>query len=178
MLARNLEPGMPQHHPLSRRFLLAGLTLLGTGLTQAARAAGKTGIAVAEFDYVDSSGEPADQIAAHEKRLSGFTQSLRDAVAHAPNTRLVTLPCRPAACSAETLAADDLMVLAKKTDATLLLFGGIHKISTLIEFASIELADVKTGKSVLHRSVTFRGDSDEAWQHAAAFCASMVLAAA
>ncbi len=150
---------------------------LGAVFAAACAARAEPGIAVADFDFVDTSGEPADQQAAHQARLAAFTQYLRDAVAKSGKATLVKLPCAPDKCSAETLQADDLMVLAQHTKADQLLFGGIHKISTLIEFADIELADVKTGKSLLHRSVTFRGDSDDAWRHAAAFCASMILPA-
>jgi hypothetical protein len=140
-----------------------------------AAAAAPTSMTVADFDFVDTSGEPQNEVAAHATRMAAFTQYLRDAVAKSGKTTLVKLPCAPEKCSADSLQADDLMEAAKRSKADLLVFGGVHKISTLIEFASIEVADVKTGKSVLHRSVTFRGDSDQAWQRAAEFCATMVL---
>jgi hypothetical protein len=167
----------PHTPAVSRRLLLGGFAATAAALPRIARAAGKTSIAVADFDFEDTSGEPADQTAAHNDRLGGFTQYLRDSIAKSGKFTLVKLPCKPDACSAGTLQGDDLMNLAKKTDAQLLVFGGIHKISTLIEFADIEIANVKTGQSVLHRSVTFRGDSDDAWHHAAEFCTSMILQA-
>ena len=41
--------------------------------------------------------------------------------------------------------------------------------STLVQWASVELVDVEADKLLDDRFLTFRGDSDEAWRRAEAF---------
>ena len=40
----------------------------------------------------------------------------------------------------------------------LVLYGGVHKMSTLVQWASVELIDVEANKLLDDRSLTFRGD--------------------
>lgn len=65
---------------------------------------------------------------------------------------------------------------ARRFGARLLLFGGIHKMSTLIQWAKIQAVDLKTEKSVLDRLLTFRGDTDDAWKRAEVFVAGQMTA--
>jgi hypothetical protein len=58
---------------------------------------------------------------------------------------------------------------AKRAGADLVLLGGIHKMSTLVQWMKAELVDVQTGRVVLDRLITFRGDTDESWSHAEKF---------
>ncbi|HEX7417554.1 MAG TPA: DUF2380 domain-containing protein, partial [Steroidobacteraceae bacterium] len=51
----------------------------------------------------------------------------------------------------------------------LLLFGGIHKQSTLVQWANARIVDIERDKLVFDRLLSFRGDDDAAWQHAEAF---------
>jgi hypothetical protein len=136
--------------------------------------AAPTPVAVAEFGYEDTSGEANDQTAAHASRLAAFEKTLRADVTKSGKATLVTLACPPGKCSVDDMQADELTALGKKSGARLLVFGGIHKISTLIEFARVEVVDLDTGKSVLRREVTFRGDSDQAWERAAEYVGDMV----
>jgi hypothetical protein len=46
--------------------------------------------------------------------------------------------------------------------------------STLVQWARVDVLDLKTDKSVLHRLYTFRGDTEDAWRHAALFVARHV----
>jgi hypothetical protein len=56
-------------------------------------------------------------------------------------------------------------------------FGGVHKISTLITFGRIEVVDLASGRSLLNRDITFRGDDEGAWTHADSYIADMVVQA-
>ena len=40
--------------------------------------------------------------------------------------------------------------------------GGIHKMSTLVQWAKAEVIDLRSGQIVLDRLFTFRGDTDQA----------------
>ena len=128
-------------------------------------------IAVADFGYVDTSGEPRDQSRDHAARLAAFVSALKADLAAQQRWRLATLdcggPCRPA-----DIPASDLLAAARKADADVLLIGGIHKMSTLVQWAKVEAIDTKSGQVLLDKLFTFRGDTDEAWQRAEAFVAA------
>lgn len=52
-----------------------------------------------------------------------------------------------------------------------MLFGGIHKQSTLIQWAKVEVVDLDRDKLVYDRLLTFRGDDANAWRRAEEFLA-------
>ena len=54
--------------------------------------------------------------------------------------------------------------------------GGVHKMSTLIQNARVMAVDLETNAVVLDKLVTFRGDTDEAWQRAETFIAQQITA--
>ena len=60
----------------------------------------------------------------------------------------------------------------------LVLLGGVHKMSSLIQWAKIQIVDEEQGRVVFDRLVTFRGDTDEAWQKAESFIAREILQSA
>jgi hypothetical protein len=91
-----------------------------------APAAQSVGLAIIDFEYVDTSGEPVDQTAIHQRRLQAFM-------------------------------------------AKILVIGGIHKKSTLVQWAKVTAIDVAADRVVADRLFTFRGDSDEAWERAEVF---------
>lgn len=126
-------------------------------------------IAVIDFDYVDTSGEVRDQRKEHEARLGAFMSDLKRDIGQAANFRLVTPTCRPDPCSVAATTVSDLLAAAREAGADILLIGGIHKMSTLVQWAKIEAIDVKTGRLALDKLFTFRGDTDEAWRRAEAF---------
>jgi hypothetical protein len=64
---------------------------------------------------------------------------------------------------------------ARQSGARLLLYGGVHKMSTLIQFGKAQIVDLKTDKVVFDRMISFRGDNDEAWQRAGEFLAEDLL---
>ena len=153
--------------------LALGLLLFGAG----AHAQALPGIAVAQFDYADSSGEPGDQRALHATRIAAFQEKLVGDLGSQDRYRPVKLECGQGPCSAATENADALIEAARKTGADYLVFGGVHKMSTLIEWAKAEVIDLHTGKLVFDQLLTFRGDSDEAWQRAESFLAQELATA-
>jgi hypothetical protein len=57
-----------------------------------------------------------------------------------------------------------------------LLIGGVHKMSTLVQWAKIEAIDTKTERVMFDKLFTFRGDTDDAWRRAEAFIANEIAA--
>ncbi len=147
------------------------LALLAGGAARAAPAK----VAVADFDFVDSSGEVRDQTAVHAARLKVLQQTIAAALGKTGTYQAVTITCATPPCSADNLDAASLNDAARKAGASLIVFGGVHKISTLITFGRVAVADVSTGRSVLNRDVTFRGDDEGAWTHADSYIADMVV---
>jgi hypothetical protein len=131
-------------------------------------------LAVLDLDYVDTSGEPTDQTAAHQRRAADFVSALQRDLAANGQYRVVPMscgsgPCEPAMNSAE------LQKAASAAGARFVLLGGVHKMSTLVQWAKIQVADEEQGRIVFDRLLTFRGDTDEAWQKAESFVARDVL---
>jgi hypothetical protein len=126
-------------------------------------------VAVVDFDYVDTSGEERDQSQEHQARLNDFMAALRRDLA-AQGKTVVTLNCDQAPCSAAA-PADVLQRAAREAGARILLVGGIHKMSTLVQWAQVAAIDAATGQVVFNKLFTFRGDSDDAWRSAEGFIA-------
>jgi hypothetical protein len=144
------------------------LILLAPGRGEQAPVPPRT-IAVAEFDYTDTSGEVRDQRAEHQARLEAFASEIRRDLARSGKYRIVMLACGQDACPAGRSNPAGLTEVARLSGAALLLHGGIQKISTLIQNAQIQMIDVDAGHVLFERAISFRGDSDEAWQHAERF---------
>ena len=73
------------------------------------------------------------------------------------------------------MSPSDIQKAARAAGAKLVLIGGVHKMSSLVQWAKIEIADEEQGRIVFDRLLTFRGDTDEAWQKAESFVARDVL---
>jgi hypothetical protein len=156
-------------------FLIAAALLCGA-LDRQSRAEGETPvIAIAEIQYIDTSGEPVDQSADHFRRLRQFEASLRSDLTAGGKIRTVSLDCPANACSVGDIDAPQLIEKAKAAGATHLLIGSIHKLSTLIQWAKFDLIDVKARNVVFNRLVTFRGDNDKAWTNAETFVVQEIL---
>jgi hypothetical protein len=67
--------------------------------------------------------------------------------------------------------AQALTDAARQSGARLLLYGGIHKMSTLVQFGKAQIADLESDQVVYDRTITFRGDDDNAWKRASEFLA-------
>jgi hypothetical protein len=135
-------------------------------------------IAVLDLDYVDTSGEVRDQRHEHEARLQRFVATLRADLASSGRYRIVSPVCDPAPCAVVAGNSTDLIADARKAGAQLMMFGGVQKMSTLIQWAKLLVVDVQTGKVVFDRLITFRGDDDESWKRAEAFSVREFMASA
>jgi hypothetical protein len=114
------------------------------------------GVAMDDFSYTDTSAEPTNQTAAHERRLSAFMAALRRDIGEDRRYRLVP--------SAQDGAAFKVI-------------GGIQKTSTLVQWAKVAVIDVGARKVVMDKLYTFRGDNDESWERAETFVSREVMAA-
>ncbi|AMA58710.1 DUF3280 domain-containing protein [Bradyrhizobium sp. CCGE-LA001] len=114
------------------------------------------GVVLDDFSYTDTSGEPTNQTAAHERRLAAFMAALRRDIGEAGRYRLVQ--------SAEDGAAFKVI-------------GGIQKTSTLVQWAKVAVIDVSAKKLAMDKLYSFRGDSDEAWERAEIFLSREIIAA-
>ncbi|MBA4098799.1 MAG: hypothetical protein C0484_18800 [Rhodospirillum sp.] len=126
-------------------------------------------LAIADFDYLDTSGETKDQVAAHAERLKNFTRLLSDELSATGKYQVVALTCPEPPCSAGAMDAQSLTDAARQSGARLLLYGGIHKMSTLVQFGKAQIADLESDQVVYDRTITFRGDDDNAWKRAGEF---------
>jgi hypothetical protein len=139
---------------LSRLILPAFLLFVLPHAPAAAEAA--IGVAVDNFSYADTSAEPVNQTAAHERRLSAFMAALRRDIEEGGRYRMVP--------SAQDGAAYKVI-------------GGIQKTSTLVQWAKVAVIDVGAKKLVMDKLYTFRGDNDESWERAEMFVSREVMAA-
>jgi Protein of unknown function (DUF2380) len=133
-------------------------------------------IAVIDFDYLDTSGEERDQRQEHEARLRAFMGALKSDLGQDAKFRLVTPTCGPDPCSLSGSTVSNLSTAAREAGADILLIGGIHKMSTLVQWAQVEAIDPRTGRIVLDKLFTFRGDTDDAWRRAEAFISEEITA--
>ncbi|WP_342740515.1 DUF2380 domain-containing protein [Bradyrhizobium sp. B117] len=140
----------------TRSILSALFLLVLPAATSPATAQGALGVAMDDFSYTDTSAEPANQTAAHERRLSAFMAALRRDIGAGGRYRL--------APSAQDGAAFKVI-------------GGIQKTSTLVQWAKVAVIDVGTKKLVMDKLYTFRGDNDESWERAEIFVSREVMAA-
>ncbi len=134
------------------------------------------GLALLDFNYVDTSGETRDQTAEHQKRLDAFMLALRQDVTASQKYRIVPATCHPTPCEVGRSALSELQDAARQAGAKILLMGGVHKMSTLIQNARVIAVDLETNAVVLDKLVTFRGDTDEAWKRAETFIAQQITA--
>jgi hypothetical protein len=150
--------------------IVAGLLFAALIGSSASRAAEPASIAIAKFDYVDTSGEVQDQTDKHAALIAEFMQALGADLGRGAKFRLVSLLCDGQPCAA---GADrsELIPRARAAGAKLLLFGGIHKQSTLVQWAKVEVVDLDRDKLVYDRLLTFRGDDANAWRRAEEFLA-------
>lgn len=130
-------------------------------------------LAIVDFDYVDTSGEVRDQTAAHQERLRAFVAALQKDLSAGGLYRIGTLNCGAQPCSAR-IDPHELQKAAAAQGVRFVLTGFVHKMSTLIQWAKIDMIDAQKGDVVFDRLLTFRGDTDEAWRRAEAFVAQEI----
>jgi hypothetical protein len=128
-------------------------------------------IGLLDFDYIDTSDEPRDQSAEHARRLRAFMAALRRDLEDGGGYRVISLDCGAEPCAVGRATPGELFDAAKKAGARLLLYGGVHKMSSLVQWAKTQLVDVEKNRLVDDRWLSFRGDDDESWRRAEAYLA-------
>jgi hypothetical protein len=147
------------------------LSFRPAGADPGAPAARTLGVTIEDFGYLDTSGEPIDQTAAHQKRLQAFMAALRRDVGADSSYRLVPPLTGDRATFAERMQA------AAQGGANVLITGAVQKMSTLVQFASTAVIDISTNRVLFERRYTFRGDNDESWNRAETFLSRDLRAA-
>jgi hypothetical protein len=132
-------------------------------------------IAIANFDFVDTSGEITDEAVRHETQLREFETVLQETISQNQKLDLVAMPCDAHRCSLARPGMDQLLRQARAANARYLLAGGLHKMSTLIGWAKFIVFDLEKSGQVCDRLLTYRGDTAEAWQRAAKFSAGDII---
>ena len=127
--------------------------------------------AVAGFDNYDTAGESPATTAAHAERVQRFAGLVQEHLAAGGRYRIVALACGQPPCTAGTMAPEDLVGAARQAGARLLIYGGVHKMSTLVQMGKVQAVDLDSERLLLDRSFSFRGDTDGAFRRAAAFIA-------
>jgi hypothetical protein len=140
----------------SRLILSAALLFVLPTAHSPAGAETAIGVAMDDFSYTDTSAEPANQTAAHERRLAAFMAALRRDIGAGGRYRLVP---------------------STQDGAAFKVIGGIQKTSTLVQWAKVAVIDVGVRKVVMDKLYTFRGDNDESWERAEIFVSREVMAA-
>src|SRR5262245_17966325 len=146
-------------HALATAGLFAGL-LLGSSLipdASAATAGSALAVSVDDFKYVDTSNEPIDQTAVHEKRLQAFMTALRNDVAADRRFELVPSSCA-LDCPTDGPALRDRLRAASQAGAQILIIGIVHKMSTLVQLARTVAIDTTPQRLGFRKLLTFRGD--------------------
>jgi hypothetical protein len=132
-------------------------------------------VAIAGFSYKDTSGEVRDQAQEHRARLDMLNRMLRENLTSGGKFTVVEFGCPGAECAVEDgLAPVALAESAAKAGARYLVVGGVQKMSTLVQWARVGVLDLRERKLVRDRLYTFRGDTEDAWRHAAQFVARQV----
>ena len=160
---------------LASRFAIPIALLPAFGLTAVRAETEQVKVAIPDFAYTDTSGEPSDQAAAHRKRLQAFMGALRADFESDHAFRLLPSSCPPL-CADDVQRPAALLQAAAKNDAKVVVAGGIQKLSTLIQWAKVTAFDVETNRVVFDRLFTFRGDNDEAWRRAESFISAQLAA--
>ncbi len=159
--------------------ILAAAAFALTGFIRVAVAAEQTApvtLAIATFDYVDTSGEVGDATQAHAHLVATFTQALSKDLAATGKYKIVPLLCGKDPCTSK-MAPADLQKAAQAAGVKLVLLGGFHKMSTLVQWAKMQIIDVDASRVTFDRLVTFRNDTEDAWNRAEIFLFREITAA-
>jgi uncharacterized protein DUF2380 len=167
-------PPMRRSRPGLLTVAVLGLLLSfgsASGADTGTPAAQTLGVTIEAFGYLDTSGEPVDQTAAHQRRLQAFMAALRRDIEAEGRYHLVPPSTDDRATPVERMQA------AGQGGANILVGGAVHKMSTLVQFANAVVIDIGTNRVLFERRYTFRGDNDQAWDRAESFLSRDVRAA-
>lgn len=164
---------LSHRHGCRRVAMLAVISLFAA--TPAARSAGaQAGLLIMPFGFIDTSGEQRDQKADHEKRLVEMSRRIGTELQDKGLYRVIQPT--PGILSCDSRDQECLLSEARKAGTDLILAGAVQKASTLISQIWVGVFDASDGKRILYRQLSFRGDTDEAWQHAADFLLQQIEA--
>jgi hypothetical protein len=159
-------------HALASIWLLSGLAPARSGEPPTQLVS----VGIEDFSYLDTSGEPTDQSAAHQMRLQAFMTTFRHEVEADDRYRLVPSSC-VSACAGDGSAVSNQPHTGSQAGANILIIGAIQKLSTLVQNARVRAIDVAANRIVFERIYTFRGDNDESWRRAETFVSRDLRAA-
>lgn len=154
---------------MRRLTILGGLLAAAAAIAPTVAAAEPVALAVAAFDFRDTSGEVRNQAGEHAARMKALGAAVNDGLSAVGMVGLVELGCEAGACTARTAGLEALSARARKAGAHYLLVGEVHKLSTLVGEMKFAVLDMTTGRPTCDRFLSYRGDTDEAWRRAAAF---------
>ncbi|MEH2513176.1 hypothetical protein V1291_004530 [Nitrobacteraceae bacterium AZCC 1564] len=132
-------------------------------------------LAVASFNFEDTSGEAKKDNVQHDAMLKDFQSVVSKTLSDKLKFDVTPLPCAPDKCSLADPGMEALADLAKKADARYLVAGGLHKVSTLVGWAKVVVVDLDPNGKVCDRLISYRGDNPEAWERAAKFAATDLI---
>jgi hypothetical protein len=157
------------------RKLIFALGALFLAATPPARAAPR--LLVLDFEILDTSNEPVDRSAEHERRLVAVRERIAEALARGGLFEIADRAPIEAQVK-EILARTYLrncngceIELAQQAGADFVMLGKFNKISTLVGSMDIEIKNVAKDRPVYIQTFGFRGDTDESWARAAEFFA-------
>lgn len=145
--------------------IAAIVAAMGAGAASSAQPRGA--VAIMPFKLLDTSSEPNDQRADHERRLKAMGADIGRELPGDPTFASATAvdpAAIAAACRPET--PDCLLGVARSGGAKFALFGVLHKSSTLIMQLFLSVVSVDGRTVLVSRELSFRGDSDESWSRA------------
>src|SRR5271165_2975033 len=156
------------------------LAFVGALRAQSAPAAqtNQIGVAVLDFTYSDTAGEARDMTSEHQKWLEALAAGLRKGFERTGAYRVVTPVCHPEPCEVGRTSPDQLEGAAKEAGTQLLVMGGVHKESTLLQWAKVLAVNLVDNQVVTDKLVTFRGVIEAAWERAEEFISRDLLEAA
>lgn len=166
--------------PMSCRFFVSsGFSLMLTiamGSTSAgvAYTAEPAVLAISDFAFIDTSGEFRDQRDEHARRLTALGATLENALSASNRINIVPLACEGGECTAMAVGLEALSLEARRAGARYLLIGEVRKMSTLVGGLKFAVLDLATNRPTCDRFLSYRGDTDEAWQRAASYAASEI----
>ena len=83
-------------------------------------------LAVLNLDYVDTSGEPTDQTAVHQRRAADFVSALQRDLVASGQYRIVPMSCRSESC-APVMSPSELQKAARAAGVKLVLLAACTK---------------------------------------------------
>ncbi|HYD06131.1 MAG TPA: DUF2380 domain-containing protein [Reyranella sp.] len=131
-----------------------------------ASAAEPVKVAVAEIDFQDNTGAPEQKPKAHVERAKKFGEALRKDLGDSGQYKIVPLDCGKDPCSVAHQAPEDLIAAAKNAGARILVYGGVRKLSPVMQNLQAQAVDIEAAKLVFDRAISLRGDDAKSWERA------------